>query len=123
LADRKGRKRLIVAAISVVPLLFLVWPFVENWLVLLMLYSVAFDMWSLTWAPSLALLSDTIPDGLRGSAFGIRMTAVRLGFTLGPFIGGLVYSSVGHNAPFFTAAMFYAMAVPFALSLKENKRK
>lgn len=123
LADRYGRKKLIVACTALCPLLYGIWPLIDNWVTLIILYSVAFGLWSMTWPASLALLSDSFPPELTGSAFGIRMTSVRLGFTIGPLISGYLYTSVSYTSPFLATAAFFALGIPIALLLKENQRK
>lgn len=120
LADRYGRKRLIVACVAPIPLLYAVWPLIDDWVVLLVLNSVAFGLWSMTWPATLALLSDHVPPELRGSAFGVRMTGVRLGFTVGPLIAGYLYSAKGSMAPFLASAAAYLLGIPLALLLKEK---
>jgi MFS family permease len=120
LADRYGRKRMIVACVAPIPLLYAVWPLIDNWVVLLVLNSVAFGLWSMTWPATLALLSDHVPPELRGSAFGVRMTGVRLGFTVGPLIAGYLYSVKGSMAPFLVSAASYLLGIPLALLLKEK---
>jgi MFS family permease len=120
LADRFGRKKLILACIAPIPLLYGVWPFVDNWIVLLVLNSAAFGLWSMTWPATLALLSDFVPAELRGSAFGVRMTGVRLGFTIGPLLAGYLYSAVGGVTPFVASAASYVLGIALAVFLKEN---
>ncbi len=120
LADRFGRKRLILACIAPIPLLYGVWPFVGNWIVLLVLNSAAFGLWSMTWPATLALLSDFVPAELRGSAFGVRMTGVRLGFTIGPLLAGYLYSAMGGVTPFVASAASYVLGIALAAFLREN---
>jgi MFS family permease len=120
LADRYGRKKLIVACMAPIPLLYAVWPLIDDWVVLLVLNSVAFGLWSMTWPATLALLSDHVPPELRGSAFGVRMTGVRLGFTVGPLIAGYLYSAKGSRAPFLASAASYLLGISLALLLKEK---
>jgi len=45
------------------------------------------------------LLSKTFPEELRGTAFGVRMTGVRMGFTIGPVIAGYLYGGWSSSAP------------------------
>jgi len=120
LADRYGRKRLILACIAPIPILYGVWPLVDSWVVLLVLNSLAFGLWSMTWPASLAMLSDFVPPELRGSAFGVRMTGVRLGFTLGPLFGGYLYSGMGGSSVFMAAAASFLLGIGLALFLRES---
>lgn len=85
-----------------------------------MLNSTAFRLWSMTWPASVALLSDSVPPELRGSAFGVRMTGIRLGFTIGPLVAGYLYDSTGSRAPFLASAAFYLVGVPLAIMLREK---
>jgi len=122
LADRYGRKKLILACIATMPLLFGIWPFINSWWTLLVIYAVSTGLWSMTWPATLALLSNSVPEEMRGTAFGIRMTGVRLGFTIGPIIAGTLYSGYGSGAPFLSAALFNLIGIPIALMLKENHK-
>ncbi len=48
-----------------------------------------------------ALLTSTFPPGERGRALGINSSAVYLGLSLGPFIGGLLTHNLGWRSIFF----------------------
>jgi len=120
LADRYGRKKLILACIAPIPFLYGAWPFIDNWIVLLILNSAAFGLWSMTWPATLALLSDFVPAQLRGSAFGVRMTGVRLGFTIGPLVAGYLYSAIGVVTPFIASAASYILGIVLAMFLREK---
>lgn len=120
LADRYGRKRLIVACISTIPLFYALCVFIDNWVVLFVLFSLAFGLWSMTWPATLALLSDAVPSQLRGAAFGVRMTSVRLGFTVGPIVASYLYGNYFPASPFVAAAILFALGIPLALLLKDG---
>lgn len=122
LSDKYGRKRLIIACIIFIPLFFILWNFIDNWVTLLFLHTMAFGLWSLTWPATQALLSDSVPPELIGSAFGVRMTGTRLGFTLGPIIAVYLYSSLSHTSPFLTSSIFFIITIPISLLLKEYQR-
>lgn len=120
LADRYGRKKLIAACIAFLPLLFGVWPLMDSWIMLLMLYIAAMGLWSMTWPSTLALLSNSVPADVIGTAFGVRMTGIRLGFTIGPVLSGFLYSVHGRSTPFLTAALFNLVGIPLALLFRES---
>jgi MFS family permease len=121
LADRYGRKRLVVISLIPVPILFFSWTITRNWNILLVLYAISFGLWSMTWPATIAVLSDNIPKDLFSTGIGIRMTGARLGFTIGPLIGGYLYSSYSHTSPFIASAICYSVAIVLALFLKEKK--
>ncbi|MBN2335317.1 MFS transporter [Candidatus Bathyarchaeota archaeon] len=120
LADRFGKKRLLISCVTFIPFLYASWFFIDNWLILLVVNSVSFGLWSMTWPATLALLSDGVPDDLRGAAFGVRMTGVRLGFTVGPIIGSYFYSSYFSTSPFLAAAGFTLLGLVVAFTLKDK---
>jgi MFS family permease len=121
LADKYGRKKLIIISLMPIPLIFFIWSFTKNWIILLILYASSFGLWSMTWPATIALLSDNLSKDLFSSGIGIRMTGVRLGFTLGPLIGGYLYSSISPTSPFLIASLFYTIAIIIGFFLKEKK--
>ncbi len=121
LADRYGRKRMIVLALLPIPLLLGAWQFVDDWLLLLLLYAAVSGFRSMTWPSSLALLADFIPSELMGSALGIRMMSMRLGSTVAPILAGYLYSSVGYRSPFLASAVLVTLSIVVALGFKEAR--
>jgi MFS family permease len=120
LADRFGKKKLIISCIFLIPLLYYFWVIVDNWLILLAVYSLGFGLWSMTWPATLALLSESVPSKLIGAAFGVRMTGVRLGFTIGPILGSYMYSTFFHTSPFIAATVLSIIGVGIAFLLQEK---
>ncbi len=51
-----------------------------------------------------ALISELAPPGRTGMAMGASQTAQGLGLVLGPLLGGLMWDTLGHRAPFLGAA-------------------
>jgi MFS family permease len=121
LADRYGRKRVMVLSLLPIPLLLGAWLFVDDWLLLLVLYAALNGFRSMTWPSSLALLADFIPSELMGSALGVRMTSMRLGSTVAPILAGYLYSSVGYRSPFLASAVLVVLSIVIALAFKEAK--
>lgn len=120
LADRYGRKRQLAACIAAIPLLIGLLPLIDSWIVLLVIFMAATGLWSMTWPSTLALLSDSVPAEVIGTAFGIRMTGIRLGFTMGPILAGFLYGARGSSAPFLAAALFHLLGIPLALLFRDN---
>jgi MFS family permease len=119
LADRYGRKKLTIACVLTIPLFFVIWVFVTDWLILLIAYSIAYGLWSMTWPATLALIAEAVPIQLQGAAFGVRMTGVRLGFTVGPLIASSIYSNYNMTDPFVVGTILFTLGVLFAFKLKE----
>jgi DHA1 family multidrug resistance protein-like MFS transporter len=120
LADKYGKKRIILLFIVMMPVLYYLWIPISNWVILLILYSLVFGLWSMTWPATLALLANSVPLKLQGGAFGVRMTGSRLGFTLGPIIASFLYSNYRPTTPFLAASIISIMGIIVALFLKEN---
>ncbi len=123
LADRYGRKKVLVLSLLPIPLLLGAWLFVDDWLVLLVLYAAASGFRSMTWPSSLALLADFIPSELMGSALGVRMMSMRLGSTVAPVLAVYLYSNVGYRSPFLASAALVAKSIVIALAFKEARPK
>jgi MFS family permease len=120
LADRYGRKRFIIVSILLIPVLYASWNFIDDWRILLVLNSLLFGLWSMTWPGTLALIADSVPQEMIGAAFGVRMTGVRLGFTIGPIIGSYFYTNYSPTSPFLAAAAISVAGVLFAFQLKDQ---
>ncbi len=122
IADRHGRRGLLLICAALAPVAIGSWVLFDNWVALFAVYSIAFGLWSLTWPPILAILTDLLPAKLRGTGFGLNMTGSRLGFTLGPIIAGLLYVVPGSSIPFIGAAVIYALAFPLTYLLKDGTK-
>jgi DHA1 family multidrug resistance protein-like MFS transporter len=122
-ADRYGRRRMILLCTALTPLVLGSWVLFGDWAVLFAVYSLAFALWSLTWPPILAMLTDILPRSLHGAGFGLNMTGSRLGFTVGPIMVGALYFAPGSLVPFIASAVAYALALPFAYQLRRKETK
>lgn len=124
LADKYGMKRMTLVCLSIVPFTYLAWVFVENWVVLLLAYALSMGLWSMTWGATTVLVTEAVPESMRGTAISIRMTGYRVGYTLGPIISGALLSSLGGVTPFITATIIYALAILVGLKfIKPIKKK
>jgi MFS family permease len=116
-------KRTVLTLIVMIPFLFASWHFVSDWRLMLVLNSIAFGLWSMTWPATLTLLSSSVPDELVGTAFGINITGNRLGFTLGPLITSYFYINYFQTAPFLVSGAICLLAVLFAFRLKDTVKE
>lgn len=123
LADRYGRKKILVSCLLPIPILFGLWLLTDNWMILITSYSAIVGLWSMTWPSSVALLSGYIPTEYIGSALGIRMTSIRLGHTMGPLIAVTMYSFFGYRSPFLVFTIFILAAIISALLIRETPER
>jgi EmrB/QacA subfamily drug resistance transporter len=65
---------------------------------------------SMIWGPSVALLSSAFPAAERGRAIGVNTTAVYVGLSIGPFLGGLLTDALGWQSIFYFGALIAILA-------------
>jgi MFS family permease len=123
LADRYGRKRVILAFLLPIPFIFGAWAMVSDWVAMLVLYSLFAGCLGMMGSASLALLSDSFPSELKGAAFSVRMTGFRMGSIVGPLLGGYLYSSLSPKSPFIAAALLFFMGIPLVYLIKEKPKQ
>ncbi len=91
----------------------------NDYIIAIILYTVATGLWSMTWPASVAYLMDLAASSRRGFIAGLRQMAVRLGFTVGPIVGGYLWDAIGPMASFYATSIFFAFSLIFLLMLKE----
>ena len=120
LSDRRGRRNVIAAGM----LCFACAPW---------LYTLAPNAWWLfptralaslgalaVFMVSAAYLGDIVTRQERGLAVGIFATAMSLGFTVGPALGGLIAAHYGYHASYYLAALL--ALIGFGVALRGLKR-
>jgi len=123
LADRYGRKRIILAFLLPIPIIFSAYAIVSDWVSMLVLYSLFAGCLSMMGSASLALMSDSFPSELKGAAFSVRMTGFRMGSIVGPLLGGYLYSSISPKSPFIAAALLFLIGIPLVYLIKEKPKQ
>jgi len=121
LADKYGRKRVLTYSILPLPFILLLWPYVLNYLFVTILYMFIMGFWSMTWSVAVAYLMAITPTLERGFVISIRQAAIRLGFTVGPLIGGYFWVAHGTKTPFFISAVFFALSLLLIRFLKNSR--
>jgi MFS family permease len=122
-AEKFGMKRTVLSLILLMPVLYASWHFVSDWRAMLVLNSIGFGLWSMTWPATLTLLSNSVPEELVGAAFGVNITGNRLGFTIGPLIASYFYVNYFNTAPFLASAGICTLAVLFAFRLQDTVKE
>lgn len=68
---------------------------------------------------SCTILIDQFPDDI-GTVFGFTETCIGIGMSIGPAIGGALYSVGGFGLPFFTLGVFVVLTSPICWFLMRN---
>ena len=108
LADIVGRKKIFAGGIllfTISTFLILFSRSITSLIILRIFQGIASAM---IFGTSLAIISSVFPPGERGRAMGINVTAVYLGLSGGPIIGGLLTQYLGWRS-------IFAFLVPFGL--------
>jgi DHA1 family multidrug resistance protein-like MFS transporter len=121
LPTKYGRRKTLLASQSVLPLMFLLWPFVGEYSVLLLIYVIINGFWSITWPSSLSLLMGSIEPERRGVVAGLAQTTLMLGFSIGPLLGGVLWERINPAAPFFASALILVLSLPAIYELRSLK--
>jgi len=105
LADRYGRKLMVLRSMFGGVLVLSLMAFVRNVYQLLGLRMMQ-GLLTGTVSASVALVSSVVPTRRAGFALGLMQTALYIGNSLGPGIGGRAADAFGYRIPFLIAAGF-----------------
>jgi MFS transporter, DHA1 family, multidrug resistance protein len=117
LADRLGRKPLLVAGLTITSL-----P------AMLVASGIAQSFWAMAWLSLVmatgnamgnparqALIADVAPSGRQGLAMGIYGVAEDVGFLIGPLMGGLLWDRAGFRLAFASFAVVYGVTIALVI--------
>lgn len=110
LADRIGRKRVLVPALIVFSLTGLAGYLAPNYLTLLALRAVQGTAAAALFVTTVTVIGDAFEGARRNAVLGANVAALSLGAALFPILGG-VLAAVAWNAPF----LAYGLVLPVAL--------
>jgi EmrB/QacA subfamily drug resistance transporter len=108
LADIKGRKKIFTLGLLLFTISTFLIIFVHSIEVLIILRIFQGLASAMIFGTSLAIITSVFEPGERGRAMGINITAVYLGLSLGPVIGGLLTQYLGWRS-------IFAFLVPFGI--------
>ncbi len=101
LADRFGRKLLMVLGMAVAALTSFLIPGLGSLALLAILWALQALCYAAGDPAEQALVADLTGGDQRGRAYGYYAMAAGIGATFGPLAGGWLYQAVGASAPFF----------------------
>ncbi len=117
LSDRVGRKRLIVAGLSLAGLIAVIFPFLPHLVLIGTFWVLEAICISAALPAEGAMVADITGGAQRGTAYGLYSFAVGTGATIGPLLGGWVYDHISPSAPFFANAIILPLSALLVLLL------
>jgi MFS family permease len=123
LADRIGRVPVMMAGSIVCLICSLFYPILTTVSGFLLLRLIHGFSTGFTPTGQAALLSDIIPADRRGEAMGLLGTAGSLGNAFGPALGGLIASSFGLDAMFYSSSFFGLLSIIVVAGVHETLKE
>src|ERR1700730_3286403 len=114
LADRWGRKEVMIVGLTAQAGLSLIYLFITDPILFIILRFVEGIAAAAILPSARALIVDTIPAEKQGEAYGIFNAFFNAGFLLGPGIGGLL-ASTGYASAFIGAALCRVLAIAIVI--------
>jgi MFS family permease len=109
LADRFGRKPLMLLGMAVGAASSLLLPGLSSLVALAVLQAVHAASAAASGPAEQSLVADLTGGDQRGRAYGLYATAGGLGATVGPLLSGWLYQTVGAAAPFYVNGIVLAV--------------
>ncbi len=116
LADITGRKRIFFIGNVVLALSSLMAAFVDSGVLLIVFRALQGVGSSMMFATSIALITSVYPTNMRGRAIGLNVTAVYVGLSAAPILGGMLIEAWGWRSLFYVPAIMGIPAVAIAIS-------
>ncbi len=120
---RYGSKRAMLHSVLLLPIAFVLLPWIDNYQLLILDYAVINGLWSVTWPTSMELLMYCIPSERRGVAAGIRQTGVRLANAVAPLMGAFLWEVFDPSFSFYASAAALILCVPLIVLVKEPETR
>ena len=116
IADIYGRKKIFLYGISIFSFASLIMTLVPSTEMLIAIRVLQGLGGSMIFGTGVAILTTVFPPGERGKALGIYITAVYIGLSIGPFLGGIITQYLGWRYIFFINVPIGGAAVLLILS-------
>ena len=120
LADRYGRKIMVVRAMFGGSLVIGAMGFTQNVYQLLILRAIQGTLTG-TVPAATTLVASSTPPARRGYALGLLQMAIYLGSSVGPLLGGLIADTLGYRAAFWvTGSLLFLAGVLVSVLVREQ---
>lgn len=123
LADRMGRKVVIILSTTTFAIVFLLYSFLRNHEFMYGVQALEGVAWVAMGAAANAYIADIISPEKRGWAMGIYQRTMSLGWVVGPATGGFLFETIGFQVTFLVGATItFLSIIPILVLVKEPKR-
>jgi MFS family permease len=123
LADRFGRKPLMVVGLVGGALASALIPHLRSLFLLAVLWAVESVGYAASVPAERAFVADVAGDDTRGSSYGLYTFAYFLGALVGPVAGGWLYDNSGHATPFYLNTAVLLLGAALVLSMLRETRR
>jgi len=100
ISDKIGRKPIMIASMAIFFAVFVLYSLVETFVGIFPIQVLEGIGWSSLGATTTALIADTVPSEMRGTALGMYSMTWYLGWVVGPSIGGWLAETIGFRTAF-----------------------
>jgi MFS family permease len=119
LADKYNRVKLVLVCYGTIPFLYLLWPMIHEYHLLLLLEITINGLFILAMPASTALLMDLVEKKNRDMASGLFQLSRTMGMTLvGPVVYGFLWETWGIISQFYMASLLFFVTIPLIVLLK-----
>jgi len=122
LADRHGRRPIILLALAAVTASYIGYIFAPNTTVFIAIRGIAGGMTAGLFPAAMGVVADVVPEDRRARWVGVIMGSYAVGMIFGPALGGFLYDGWGYAAPFTLSAIVACTALVAAIFLVPETR-
>lgn len=122
LADRLGRKPMILVALIAFVLANLAYLVANSTAAFIIIRAMAGGFTAGLFPAAMGVVADIVPEKERARWIGIVMGGYGAGFVFGPVLGGLLYDSWGYSSPFLASAAMALLALVAAFVMVPETR-
>ena len=105
-----GGRRALFSYILMITLPLIAWPTMKSPYALLILMIAFGGAYAMTWVAESTLIMNIVPHALRGLSSAVTVTALSVGRTIGPMVGGLIWNQLGPETVFYLSALFFSLS-------------
>ncbi|HDD35495.1 MAG TPA: MFS transporter, partial [Candidatus Desulfofervidus auxilii] len=120
LADRWGKRKILLSSMIAFLLVFLGYAFSSRYTHLFFIQVVEGMAWTAMSASATALIADVAPKKQRGEAMGIYNTAWSIGWVIGPSLGGMLSEHIDFHLTFIFCAFLMLCGIVLGFLLPKE---